>query len=55
LEHYGDILSCSGDKEGALEYWQRAAALPDNDSPTLDEKIRTGAYVDEPFDPNNIR
>jgi tetratricopeptide (TPR) repeat protein len=51
LEHYGDILSCSGDSAGALEYWQRAAAAPDNTSKTLDEKLRTGVYIEEPFTP----
>jgi tetratricopeptide (TPR) repeat protein len=51
LEHYGDILSCSGDSAGAMEYWQRAAAAPDNTSKTLDEKLRTGVYVEEPFTP----
>jgi hypothetical protein len=34
-----------------MEYWQRAAAAPDNTSKTLDEKLRTGVYVEEPFTP----
>jgi tetratricopeptide (TPR) repeat protein len=52
LEHYGDILSCSGDAAGALEYWQKAADLGKS-TPTLLEKLRTGAYIEEPFDPKN--
>jgi Tfp pilus assembly protein PilF len=49
LEHYGDILYGSGETEEAMEYWKRAAALPDCDSKTLPEKIRTGKYIEEPL------
>ncbi|MCE5206301.1 MAG: tetratricopeptide repeat protein [Porphyromonadaceae bacterium] len=41
LEHYGDILYQTGDKEKALEQWKKAKAL-ESDSDTLDKKIKTG-------------
>lgn len=53
LEHYGDILSCSGDRKGALKYWKRAAELGKH-TPTLDEKLRTGEYIEEPFQPGDL-
>lgn len=46
LEHYGDILYMEGKKEEALAYWQRAAVLPDGESPELAEKIRTRTYIE---------
>ena len=41
LEHYGDILYRTGDKEKALEQWKKAREL-ESDSDTLDRKIETG-------------
>lgn len=39
-EHYGDILSTLGEKEEALEAYEKAAALePDNDN--ILQKIKT--------------
>lgn len=46
LEHYGDILYMEGKKEEALDYWQRAAALPDGESPELTKKISTRTYIE---------
>ncbi|MGP8216980.1 MAG: tetratricopeptide repeat protein [Bacteroidia bacterium] len=39
LEHYGDILFKSGDKEGAVEYWQKAKQAGSN-APLLNKKIQ---------------
>ena len=45
IEHYGDILYKMGDKEKALEQWQKAKELK-SDSKTLDKKIETQTYID---------
>ena len=41
LEHYGDVLYKTGDKEKAMEQWKKAKEL-ESDSDTLDKKIETG-------------
>ncbi len=46
LDHYGDILYMLGDKEKAVEQWEKAKALG-KDSDILDKKIAEGIYVEE--------
>ena len=47
LEHYGDILWKTGEKERALEFWKKAQAMKDkNTSEFLDEKIRTETLIE---------
>lgn len=46
VEHCGDIYYMTGDKEKALEMWKKAATLPDNESKTLDKKIKQKKYID---------
>ena len=46
LDHYGDILYMLGDKEKAVEQWEKAKALG-KDSDVLDKKIAEGIYVEE--------
>lgn len=46
LEHYGDALYKTGDKEKALEQWRKAGELGGG-SATLDKKIKTGEYIEE--------
>lgn len=46
IEHYGDILYQSGDKDEALSYWQKSKELG-NDSKILDQKIETKTYIPE--------
>jgi len=41
VEHYGDVLFQTGEKEKALDQWKKAKELG-GDSPTLDKKIKTG-------------
>lgn len=41
VEHYGDVLFRTGEKEKALEQWNKAKELG-GDSPALDKKIKTG-------------
>jgi len=41
VEHYGDVLFQTGEKEKALEQWKKAKELG-GDSPELDKKIKTG-------------
>ncbi len=41
LEHYGDVLYQTGDKDKAMEQWKKAKEL-EGDSTTLDKKIKTG-------------
>lgn len=41
VEHYGDVLFQTGEKEKALEQWKKAKELG-GDSPTLDRKIKNG-------------
>ena len=45
LEHYGDILYKTGDKEKALEQWKKANELG-SDSTTLDKKIKLKKYTE---------
>ncbi len=46
LEHCGDIYYMCGEKNAALDYWKRAAAL-EHDSKTLDKKIKQKRYIAE--------
>ncbi|MDR0393783.1 MAG: tetratricopeptide repeat protein [Tannerella sp.] len=46
VDHYGDILYLSGEKEKALEQWNKAKELGKN-SATLDRKISEKAYFEE--------
>jgi tetratricopeptide (TPR) repeat protein len=46
VDHYGDILFLSGEKEKALEQWNKAKVLGKN-SPTLDRKISERTYFEE--------
>lgn len=50
LEHYGDVLYMSGDKEQALEYWLKAKEKG-SESTTLDKKIETKTFIAEEFKP----
>ena len=45
-DHYGDILFKLGEKEKALEYWQKAkdAIQEGEDSTIIDKKLKTGEY-----------
>ena len=43
LEHYGDILYKTGEKEKALEQWKKAKELG-SDSTTLNKKIKSKKY-----------
>ena len=45
VDHYGDILYMTGDKEKALEQWKKAKELGKN-SATLDRKIEEQTYFD---------
>lgn len=45
LEHYGDILYKTGDKEKALEQWKKAKELG-SDSTTLSKKIKSKKYTE---------
>ncbi|WP_338373108.1 tetratricopeptide repeat protein [Dysgonomonas capnocytophagoides] len=47
LEHYGDVLYMTDEKEKALEYWQKAKEKG-SESKTLEKKIETKAYIAEP-------
>ena len=40
LEHYGDALFYKGDTAGALQFWQKAAAI--RKTPALEQKIAAG-------------
>lgn len=44
LEHYGDVLFMTDEKDKALEYWQKAKEKG-SESKTLDEKIKTKTYI----------
>ncbi|HBC38650.1 MAG TPA: hypothetical protein DDZ69_03355 [Porphyromonadaceae bacterium] len=46
LEHYGDILAVTGEKEKAVEQWKKAKELG-SDSKTLNKKIRRKEYIKE--------
>lgn len=45
LEHYGDILYKTGEKEKALEQWKKAKELG-SDSTTLNKKIKSKKYTE---------
>ena len=45
VDHYGDILYLTGEKEKALEQWKKAKELGKN-SATLDRKIKEETYYD---------
>lgn len=47
LEHCGDIYYMVGDVEHALEFWKKAQSLDDNESKTLDRKIKLKKYIAE--------
>ena len=50
-EHYADVLYMMGDEEQAMNYWLKAAEAADGTTTsTLEEKIDTKKYVDEPID-----
>ena len=44
LEHYGDVLYMTDDKENALIYWQKAKEKG-SESKTLDQKIETKTFI----------
>lgn len=46
-EHCGDIYYFTGDVDGAVEYWEKAEASPDNKSKTLKRKIQLRKYIKE--------
>ena len=46
VDHYGDILYMNGDKEKALEQWEKARELG-KDTEVLREKIEKGEYVED--------
>lgn len=46
VDHYGDILFMTGDKEKALEQWKKAKELG-KESDVLDRKIEEGIYIEE--------
>ncbi|MDR2473254.1 MAG: tetratricopeptide repeat protein [Tannerella sp.] len=49
LDHYGDILFLSGDKDKAVEQWQKAKTAGKK-SATLDRKINDKSYYEETED-----
>jgi Tfp pilus assembly protein PilF len=46
IDHYGDILYMSGEKERAVEQWVKARDAG-KQSPILDRKIADGVYIEE--------
>ena len=46
-EHCGDIYYMTGDVAKALEYWQKAIKMDDNESKTLERKIKLKKYIAE--------
>ena len=46
VDHYGDILFMSGEKEKALEQWKKAKEMG-KESDVLDRKIAEGTYIEE--------
>ena len=46
IDHYGDILFLSGDKEKAVEQWEKARELGKKTA-TIDKKIAEKAYFEE--------
>ena len=47
VEHCGDIYYMTGDVAKALEYWQKAIKMDDNESKTLERKIKLKKYIAE--------
>ena len=47
VDHYGDILYMTGDKEKALEQWKKAQELG-KDTEILKRKIAEGIYIEDP-------
>lgn len=47
VEHCGDIYYMLGQHDKALELWKQAASMEDNESKTLNKKIRLKKYVTE--------
>lgn len=46
IEHYGDILYKTGEKEKALEQWKKAKEMK-SESTILDRKIKEETYIEE--------
>lgn len=46
LEHYGDVLAVTGEKEKAVEQWKKAKELGSS-SKTLNKKIKRKEYIKE--------
>lgn len=46
VDHYGDILYMTGDKDKAIEQWKKARELG-KESEVLDRKIIEGKYIEE--------
>ena len=46
VDHYGDILYMSGEKEKAIEQWKKAKEMG-KESTILDEKIAKGEYIED--------
>lgn len=46
IDHYGDILFMSGEKEKAIEQWKKAKELG-KESEVLDRKINEGIYIED--------
>ncbi|MDR1879624.1 MAG: tetratricopeptide repeat protein [Tannerellaceae bacterium] len=46
VDHYGDILYMSGEKEKAVEQWKKAREMG-KESPTLDRKISEQVYIED--------
>ena len=46
VDHYGDILFMTGDKEKAIEQWKKAKELGKEGS-VLDRKINEGVYIED--------
>jgi len=46
VDHYGDILFMSGEKERAVEQWKKAKELG-KESPVLERKISEGIYIED--------
>lgn len=46
VDHYGDILFMTGEKEKAVEQWKKAKELG-KESSVLDRKIKEGIYIED--------
>lgn len=46
VDHYGDILYMNGEKEKAIEQWEKAKEMG-KESTILDEKIAKGEYIED--------